>query len=79
MLSNGTKIQLGHFNREYVKNRIFPREIGHRVAIAHEIRQASDYDDFYIATKAEATEQIETAKLVIDLVEKYLNEKMNIV
>ncbi len=71
------KDTLGHFNKEYVKNHIFPRELGHRVAIAHEIRQASDYDDFYIATKAEAAEQIETAKLVIDVIEQYLNEKLN--
>lgn len=69
------KDTLGHFNKEYVKNNIFPRELGHRVAIAQEIRQASDYDDFYIATKAEAMEQLETARQVIDLVEAYLQEK----
>ena len=40
-----------------------------------EIRQASDYDDFYIATKSEAVEQVETAKLVIDLIERYLAER----
>ena len=40
-----------------------------------EIRQASDYGDFYIATKSEAVEQVETAKLVIDLIERYLAER----
>lgn len=69
------KDTLGHFNKEYVKNDIFPREIGHRVAVSQEIRQASDYDDFYIATKSEAAEQVETAKMVIDLIETYLNQK----
>ena len=69
------KDTLGHFNKEYVKNGIFPREIGHRVAVAQEIRQASDYDDFYIATKSEAVEQVETAKRVIDLIERYLAER----
>lgn len=70
------KDTLGHFNKEYVKNNIFPRELGHRIAVAQEIRQASDYDDFYIATRAQAVEQIETAKRVIELVEQYLQEKL---
>ena len=69
------KDTLGHFNKEYVKNNIFPRELGHRVAVAHEIRQASDYDDFYIATKVEAAEQLETARMVIEVIEEYLQEK----
>jgi len=33
------------------------------------------YDDFYIATKAEAQEQLGTARQVIALVESYLNEQ----
>lgn len=71
------KDTLGHFNKEYVKNNIFPRELGHRVAVAQEIRQASDYDDFYVATRIEAEEQLKTAKMVIDLVETYLQKQLN--
>ena len=42
--------------------------IGRRVAEAAEIRHASDYDDFYIATKIEAEEQIATAVELLELV-----------
>lgn len=72
------KDTLGHFNKNYVKEGIFPWELGHRIAVAQEIRQLSDYDDFYVATRAEVEEQIETAKMVIDLIALYLQEKMDL-
>ena len=36
------------------------------------IRHASDYDDFYIATREEAEEQIQTAKELVTRVEEYV-------
>lgn len=65
------KDAIANFNKEYIKMEIFPRVIGHRIAEAEEIRHASDYDDFYIATKEEATEQIEVAEEFWGLVEVY--------
>ena len=35
----------------------------------------SDYDDFYIATKVEAEEQIQTAKELVKLVEEYVQKR----
>lgn len=72
------KDALANFNKEYVKTEIFPRSIGRRISEAAEIRHASDYDDFYIATKAEAEEQIDTAKELLELVQKYCNDKLNV-
>ena len=43
---------------------------------AEEIRHASDYDDFYIASKEKAAEQVETAEYVLEEVEKYLKGKI---
>lgn len=71
------KDALANFNREYVKTEVFPRNIGRRVSEAAEIRHASDYDDFYIATKIEAEEQIATAEELLNLVQKYCNERLN--
>lgn len=71
------KDALANFNREYVKTEVFPRNIGRRISEAAEIRHASDYDDFYIATKIEAEEQIATAEELLDLVQKYCNERLN--
>ncbi len=65
------KDTLANFNRDYVKTEIFPKTFGRRIAQAEEIRHASDYDDFYIATKEKAVEQIMTAQELIQLIESY--------
>lgn len=72
------KDALANFNKKYVKTEIFPRNIGRRISEAAEIRHASDYDDFYIATKAEAEEQIATAVELLELVQKYCNDRLNV-
>lgn len=59
-----------------MKTEIFPESLGRRIAQAEEIRHASDYDDFYIATKEEAEEQIRTAQELIELVEAHCIKRM---
>lgn len=56
---------------------IFPKTFGRRIARAEEIRHASDYDDFYIATKEKAEEQIMTAKELIEQIEIYCLDRLN--
>lgn len=75
------KDAIGNFNREYVKTEIFSREIGRKISEAEEIRHASDYDDFYIASREETERQIDVADEFMQLVEAYCmshleNEKM---
>ena len=70
------KDALSNFNKDYVRTELFPKIYGRKIAEAEEIRHASDYDDFYIATKIEAIEQLETAKELIELIESYCEEKL---
>ena len=63
---------IGYFNKEYVATGVFPRELGQRLGTLKQYREKSDYDDFYIASKEIAIEQIETANLVLDKVKEYL-------
>lgn len=65
------KDAIGNFNKDYVKNEIFPREIGRKIGQAEEIRHASDYDDFYIASCEEAELQAMTADEFIRMAEEY--------
>ena len=65
---------LGYFNLKYVKTEIFPRELGRKIHSASNIRDDSDYEDFFIATREEAEKQINTAKMMLELVEKYVEE-----
>ena len=68
------KDALANFNKNYIKTEIFPRILGRKIAEAEEIRHASDYDDFYIASKEESERQIAVAGEFIELVEKYCME-----
>ncbi len=70
------KDAIGNFNKDYVKTEIFPREMGKKISRAEEIRHASDYDDFYIATREKSQEQIETAEEFIKIVEEYCNNRL---
>ena len=70
------KDTLANFNKDYVKSHIFPQTFGRRIAQAEEIRHASDYDDFYLATKEKAEEQVLTAKELIEQIEEYCIKRM---
>ena len=59
------KDALANFNKNYVKTEIFPRKLGKRIVESEEIRHASDYDDFYIATREEAEEQIQSKRKIL--------------
>lgn len=69
------KDALANFNKTYIKTEIFPRSLGRRIAEAEEIRHASDYDDFYIATREEAAEQIATAEELIKEIVEYCKKR----
>lgn len=72
------KDAIGSFNKNYVKTEIFPREIGRKIGEAEEIRHASDYDDFYIASREESERQVSAADEFIQLVEKYCEERFDL-
>ena len=67
---------MANFNKDYVKTSVFPREMGRKIGQAEEIRHASDYDDFYIASKEESERQISVADEFIILAEKYCLEQL---
>ncbi len=67
---------IAHFNQFHVKTEEFPSDISKKIANAMNIRQLSDYDDFYIASKKVAEEQVQVAEDILNLVEQYLNKIM---
>ena len=70
------KDTLSYFNKNYIHTEIFPRELGRKIVKAEEIRHASDYDAFYIASKDVTFEQICTAERLIELTSDYLKTKV---
>lgn len=69
------KTLLANFNKEYVATEIFPRSLGKKISVLSIIREQSNYNDFYIASKQESQQQLEIAEDVISHVEQYLKEK----
>lgn len=63
---------VAYFNKEYVATNVFPRELGKRLGMLKQLREKSDYDDFYIASRDQAEGQYHTAKYTIEKVEEYL-------
>ena len=56
------------------KTDIFPRELGRKLARLQQKREKSDYDDFYIASREEAEEQISYTVEVVTLITEYLKK-----
>ena len=54
----------------------FTQEDYQKIAGAEQIRNASDYDDFYIASKEEARQQVEAADYMVTKIGNYISEKI---
>ena len=68
------KDAIANFNKNYIKTEIFSRDWGRKINEAEQIRHASDYDDFYIANKEEAKNQVQLAQMLLDEIEKYVEK-----
>ena len=66
---------IAEFRKNYLKTGLLPKELSPMIDGLVEIRQGSDYDDFYVISKEEVYEQLENSKRFIAEVEKFLNTK----
>lgn len=70
---------ISYFQQNYVKSGIFKKKYSDIIQEAFEIRQESDYEDFYVVSKSDAILQVEEAKDFINAVSKYIkNSEYNI-
>lgn len=52
---------IAYFNQNYINKEVFPKELGHKIKKAEIIRDNSDYNDFYIVSKNDTEDIINTA------------------
>ena len=64
---------IAYFNQHYVAKTIFSKELGRKLATLKRLREKSDYDDFYFASREQAQTQLETAELIVESIIEYLN------
>lgn len=63
---------ISHFQRYYIKTKIFNVRFSEIIFNAFEIRNESDYEDFYVLPKESVEEQIKNAAQFIAEIEKYI-------
>ena len=66
---------IGQFNKDFIHTGIFPASWGKEINKAQLIRNASDYEDFYIVSVEDTKMQLETEEEVVTLIKKYLAEQ----
>lgn len=65
---------ISEFRKRYIKTGILSAEISKIIDIQFSVRSHSDYDDFYVISKAECAKQLSEAKRMVSEVENYLTD-----
>lgn len=63
---------IAEFRRRYIKSGIFEVKLSEIISLLFDARTESDYDDFYIVSKAEAQQQAQNAETFIKAIGEYL-------
>ncbi|MCB6414943.1 HEPN domain-containing protein [Faecalimonas umbilicata] len=66
---------IAYFNRTYVKEQIFDKNISKMIDTAFRLREKADYQDFVIISKDQAQEQLDKAEKIMEMVLPYLEEQ----
>ena len=62
--------ELYEFRRRYIKTGIFDTKLSAIISVLFNVRQDSDYDDFFVISKAEVLEQIDSAAFFLAEIKK---------
>ena len=65
---------IAYFQKEFVKTGKFDKKYSKYISQAFQIRNNTDYADFFIVSAQDAKEQYEKAKEFLKVIEKYLSE-----
>ena len=60
------------FRKRYIKTGIFERRLSEIIQIQSESRTSSDYDDFFVISREETAEQVESAEFFVETIAKWL-------
>ncbi len=67
---------LSYFNKEFIKNGIFPKDMGYSINKAFELRQTEDYREYGNLTSGDVQPYIDKAGIFIKKVREYLEKKV---
>lgn len=64
---------IAFFTKEYLKTEILDRNLADIIKESSFCREKSDYDDFYVAGREDAEEQLKNAKYFVKKIEEYVS------
>ena len=65
---------IAYFQKEFVKTGKFDKKYSKYISQAFQIRNNTDYADFFIVSTQDAKEQYDKAKEFLEVIEKYIAE-----
>lgn len=66
---------IAYFQKEFIKTGKFDKKYSKYISQAFQIRNNTDYADFFIVSAQDAKEQYEKAKEFLEVITQYLKEK----
>ena len=63
---------IAEFRRSFIKTGIFPKNFSDIIGFAFDVRNDSDYNEFYIISKDDVISQMNNAAVFLDTVEAYI-------
>ena len=66
---------ISEFRCRYIKTGIFETRMSEIISVLFDVRTDSDYDDFFVISKADTAVQIENAEYFVSSVRAYLKNK----
>lgn len=66
---------IAYINKTYVKEGVFDKSLSKILDTSFRLREKADYSDFVIISRDTAKEQYDKAKIVIDMINSYLENR----
>ena len=66
---------ISEFRKRYIKTGVFDTSLSGLISELSDVREGSDYNDFFIVSKADTAEQVQSAGTFLAAVETYLRTK----
>lgn len=66
---------ISEFRKLYIKTGVFETRLSQIISALFDTRAESDYDDFFVISKAEVVEQTENAEYFLQAIKAYLDQQ----
>lgn len=67
---------ISNFQMRYIKTGIFDKQLSNIIKSAFSLRTESDYEDFYVISKAEVEQQVKEAEIFYNAVKEYIEKNI---